>query len=273
MNKRSLNRLTALTLPGICFLTVVGLQLLPTTSLLRAAPDDDAAKNAAQKDANANKAAAPDRDRSADRNDQQDDRNTKRAWIGVRLEDRDNEPGPRDQGKSDNQKSDGIGVTAVYPNGPAARGGLQAGDRIQSINGKAVTSPKDVSQGIARIQPGAKAQIIVKRNNADQTLTVVVGDASAFRPQQANQGNFQQQSYSYGGQPGQGYPAQGYNHGQAGGYQQGQNPQGNNHYEGVPEHAMMLEYHRRNRSNINGWKARLRNCSRKCATSGRKFNN
>jgi len=241
MNKRNLGRLGVLTLCS--FFTVVGLQLFPTASALRAVPEDDA-KNAAQKDANANKTATPDRDRNAaDRNADQD-RNQKRAWIGIRLEDRDNQPGPRDQAKQDNQP--GVGVTAIYPNGPAARGGLQAGDRIVSINGKAVSNPKDVSEGIARIQPGAKAEIAVKRNNADQTVTVMVGDAAAFHPHQGNQGNFQQQSYSYGGQPGfgQGYPAQGYQQGNAG--QQGQNPQGANHYEGVPEHAMMLEYHRRN---------------------------
>jgi len=241
MNKRSLNRLTALTLPGICcFLTILGLQLFPSPSTLRAAPDDDAPKNAAQKDANT-KPAAPDRDRAADRN--ADAQNTKRSWIGVRLEDRDNQPGPRDQSKPDNQP--GIGVTAVYPNGPAARGGLQPGDRIQSINGKAVTSPKDVSEGIARIQPGAKAEIAVKRNNADQTLTVLVGDSAQFNPYQGNQGNFQQQSYSSGGQPGFGYPQQGQQQGYQG-YQQGQNQQSTNHYEGVHEHTMMLEYHRRN---------------------------
>jgi len=260
MNKRCLNCLTAWSLPGLCcLLAVIGLQTVSTTTL-RAAPEDDAAKNAgkpaAQKDANKEASSENKRSDNDRSNNDQDGRNAKRAWIGVRLEDRDREPAPGDQSKGDNQP--GITATAVYPNGPAARGGLQAGDRIQSVNGKAVSSPKDVSETIARLQPGAKAQIVVKRNNADQTLTIVVGDAANFQPHQANsgQGNFQQQSYSYGGQQGygqQGYgqqgqgQGQGQNQGYAGGYQQNQQgQQGANHYDGVPEHAMMLEYNRRN---------------------------
>jgi len=236
MNKRSLNRLTAWSLPGLCcLLTVAGLQTIPVTSV-QGAPDDDT-KNSAQKDSNKN---STNTDKSTDRNQDRDGQNAKRAWIGVRLEERDTEPIPGDQSKTANH---GVAAVAVYPNGPAARAGLRPGDQIKSINGTKVSSPKEVSNAIGRLQSGATVEMIVRRNNADQNLSVVVGDAAQFQPQYANQGNFQQQSYSYGGQPtnGQGY-AQNY----SGGNQQGQPGQNANPYDGVPEHAMMLEYQRRN---------------------------
>ncbi len=246
MNNRSLFRLKSLSLPGLCcFIALIGWQALPVT-LARAAPEDDAAKKSAVKDAQRDstdrrteneKSAKGESERTADRNEQER-RDGKRAWIGVRLEDRDTEPAPGEKAKTDQP---GVTATAVYPNGPAARAGLRPGDRIQNVNGKAVSTPREVSDAIGRVAPGTTFQIVVKRNNADQTLSVVAGDAASFHPHAAQgqgQGNFQQQSYSYGGQPGQGQQ-NGYNQNTGGQHEA-------NHYEGVPEHAMMLEYQRRN---------------------------
>jgi len=251
MKNPSKHTLSRLFVPGfLCALTILGLQILPTRSARAVADDADAKKNSSQKD-DSNKANAQDsksnNDKASDNKDardnsgNQDSRNGKRAWIGIRLQDPDNEPAPNDQTKA-NQNMRGVEATAIYPSGPAARAGLRAGDRIQSINGKAVASSRQVTDAIANLQPGAQAQIVVNRNGADQTLTVTLGDAAAFNQhQQPMAGNFQQRSYTYGGNPQGSEQTNGY-YGQG----NGNNQAGANPYDGVPEHAMMLEYNRRN---------------------------
>lgn len=171
----------------------------------------------------------------------------KRAWIGIQFRQRDDQSGQSEQnGSKEGQK--GLEISAVYPNGPAARGGLKEGDVIQNVNGKAVTSPQEVTETIRHLKPGTTAKIGVRREGAEKTLTVTLGDAAEFNPSHGQRAQGDQQQY---GGPQRTF-AQGQN-GQYGGNQYGPNGQGGgwnqgfgNPYDGVPEHAMMLEYNRRN---------------------------
>ncbi len=65
-------------------------------------------------------------------------------------------------------------IAAVEPNTPAARGGLQPGDVIRSVNGKAVKDPRDLAVDIAGVQPGDRASLDVLRNGHQQTIDVAV---------------------------------------------------------------------------------------------------
>jgi S1-C subfamily serine protease len=63
----------------------------------------------------------------------------------------------------------------VTPNGPAEKGGLQQGDKITTIDGRAVQSSEDVSAAVTARKPGEKAKVTVVRGGNRRTLTVDLG--------------------------------------------------------------------------------------------------
>lgn len=97
----------------------------------------------------------------------------KRAMIGVVLD----------------QQSDGVHIAAVTPGGPAEKAGVRAGDRIVSVNGKAIapagrpTTPgealreaDDVERtrdAIGKVEPGQNVALVVERGGAQKQFTVV----------------------------------------------------------------------------------------------------
>jgi hypothetical protein len=83
-----------------------------------------------------------------------------RGFLGVELED----------GK------DGVAVRSVFAKGPAAQGGLQAGDRITEVEGKEVRTAKDVQQRAARVTAGQAVRLSVLRGGDKRELTVTAGE-------------------------------------------------------------------------------------------------
>src|ERR1700752_479735 len=69
--------------------------------------------------------------------------------------------------------ADGKGalVTSVNEDGPAAKGGVKAGDLIPAIDGQAVDSPGDISRAINRKKEGDVTLTII-RNKSQQTIRV-----------------------------------------------------------------------------------------------------
>jgi serine protease Do len=65
-------------------------------------------------------------------------------------------------------------VRSVVPNGPAARGGLQQGDVVLSVNGRAVTPDETASFLIANTQVGSRIPIEVIRGGRRQMVQVTV---------------------------------------------------------------------------------------------------
>ena len=68
----------------------------------------------------------------------------------------------------------GAFVAAVTPGGPAAAGGMQAGDVIVEFNGKSVTRSDDLPQVVAATAPGTTVPVKVIRDGKDRTLNVKV---------------------------------------------------------------------------------------------------
>ena len=89
-----------------------------------------------------------------------------RAYLGVRM-------GTAPEG--------GAAVAGVEPGGPAARGGLQDGDRIVEIDGQPVDDSDDVSGAVNAGQPGQEVRMVVERSGQRRTLTVELGT----QPEQA----------------------------------------------------------------------------------------
>lgn len=73
------------------------------------------------------------------------------------------------------KKPAGALVSSVEKGGPAARAGLEAGDIIQSINGKEINAANELPGIVATISPGQTAKLQIWRNGKAQTIDVQVG--------------------------------------------------------------------------------------------------
>jgi putative serine protease PepD len=84
------------------------------------------------------------------------------GYLGVQLGD----PG----------SEEGVPVAEVVDGGPAAEGGIQAGDRILRIGGEEVDAVSDVRAHVAERKPGDRVELEVRRDGGTETVTVVLGD-------------------------------------------------------------------------------------------------
>ena len=66
----------------------------------------------------------------------------------------------------------GVMITGVYPNGPAARAGLQVGDVVLAIDGKEVRDAQDLRFRIATLALGGQARIDIMRRGGGASLSV-----------------------------------------------------------------------------------------------------
>jgi putative serine protease PepD len=69
----------------------------------------------------------------------------------------------------------GATVSSVSAGGPAADGGLRAGDVVTAFDGTSVSDATDLVAAIATHQPGDKVQLTVRRGSSTEHLTVTLG--------------------------------------------------------------------------------------------------
>lgn len=81
-------------------------------------------------------------------------------------------------------KPRGAYVRNVEPGGPAAAGGIEAGDVILSFNGRDIAKSTDLPRVVGDTKPGSSAPLQVWRKGATRDLTVTVGDTES--PQAAS---------------------------------------------------------------------------------------
>ncbi|WP_406665890.1 outer membrane-stress sensor serine endopeptidase DegS [Gallaecimonas sp. GXIMD1310] len=67
-------------------------------------------------------------------------------------------------------------ITAVDPDSPAAKGGIQVGDLIVGINGKAIRNGLQAMDMVAETKPGTTVSVTVQRNSKKKKLSVTVGE-------------------------------------------------------------------------------------------------
>lgn len=72
-------------------------------------------------------------------------------------------------------KPAGALVAQVLENGPAAKGGLQVGDVILSMNGQPIIMSADLPHLVGSLKDGEKAKLEIIRNGKRQNLDISVG--------------------------------------------------------------------------------------------------
>jgi serine protease Do len=72
-------------------------------------------------------------------------------------------------------KNQGVIVTRVIEDSPAAKGGLKDGDVIIKLNGQEVKNNQSFRTAVSQVEPGAKVELTVVRNNDQKDLTITVG--------------------------------------------------------------------------------------------------
>jgi len=98
-----------------------------------------------------------------------------RGWLGVKLQ-----PLTEDLANSFNYNgTHGALIDKVYPDTPASKAGLQDGDIVVRVDGKAVNSVTDLLNTVANTAPGDKIQLEVFREGKTRDFTVTLGDRSA----------------------------------------------------------------------------------------------
>jgi len=84
-------------------------------------------------------------------------------------------------------KAAGALVRNVEADGPASKAGVEAGDIIVKVDGKAVEKSGDLPRIIGGIKPGTKATLGLFRRGTARDLVVTVGEVPAERPQRRAQ--------------------------------------------------------------------------------------
>jgi len=94
----------------------------------------------------------------------------RRGWLGVSIQDLTPEIGKALGIAS----SDGVVVTEVAPNSPAEKSGLKAGDVIAAIDGKRVTSARELRNQIGLAPIGAGVRLTILRKEQRKILRAVI---------------------------------------------------------------------------------------------------
>ncbi|MCB8890098.1 DegQ family serine endoprotease [Vreelandella malpeensis] len=100
-----------------------------------------------------------------------EDGHVNRGWLGVMIQ-----PVSRDLAESFGMQ-DAIGalIADLDPDGPAAQGGLQAGDVITGVNGEEVDRSSTLPRLIGRVAPGSDVSLTVMRDGQQIEETVELG--------------------------------------------------------------------------------------------------
>lgn len=72
-------------------------------------------------------------------------------------------------------------IAEVQPGTPADDAGIQSGDIVTSLNGRAIASMDELRLRIAEIRPGDKAEMEIFRDGKSMTITATIGDTPGSR--------------------------------------------------------------------------------------------
>lgn len=94
-----------------------------------------------------------------------------RGWLGVSMQ-----PLTENLAKAVGRKgTDGVLVSEVQADSPAAKAGLKQGDVVTTFNSQAIRDARDLATQVAGIKAGDSAKIGIWRDGKEKTLSVTVG--------------------------------------------------------------------------------------------------
>ncbi|HXF55921.1 MAG TPA: PDZ domain-containing protein, partial [Hyphomicrobiaceae bacterium] len=95
----------------------------------------------------------------------------RRGWLGVRIQSVSEEIASS-LGVPENT---GALVSSVVKDGPAAKGGVEAGDVILKFDGKEISSMRGLPRVVAQTPVGKSVEVELLRNGQKRTVKVIVG--------------------------------------------------------------------------------------------------
>ncbi|WP_306768488.1 DegQ family serine endoprotease [Roseomonas sp. AR75] len=111
-----------------------------------------------------------------------DDGRVRRGWLGVNIQ----------QVTDEIAESLGLGnqargalVARAQDDGPAAKGGIQAGDVILRFNGQEVREMRNLPRIVAETAVGSRVPVVVWRDGREQTVEVTVAELPSEQQQAA----------------------------------------------------------------------------------------
>jgi serine protease Do len=93
-----------------------------------------------------------------------------RGWLGVGIQDLT----PKLREYYDLEEGEGVLVIQVYKGDPADKGGMKSGDVIIAVDGKKVSSTRELSRAVANAPVGKRTTITVMRNGKDKKIAVIL---------------------------------------------------------------------------------------------------
>jgi serine protease Do len=93
-----------------------------------------------------------------------------RAWLGVQVQ-------PVTSPIADSlglKKAEGALVDEAQPNTPAAEAGIEAGDVITAVNGKAIKDSRTLAREVSAMAPGSSTKLDILRKGESKTITVTL---------------------------------------------------------------------------------------------------
>lgn len=91
-----------------------------------------------------------------------------RGYIGVRM-------APVSQLPERAATEKGVLVVKTSSGGPAEKAGIRQNDIIVGYDGKSIANPNELAKLVDKSKPGQRAEIKVKRDSNERTLTLIVG--------------------------------------------------------------------------------------------------
>jgi len=84
-------------------------------------------------------------------------------------------------------KPEGVLLSDISPNGPAARAGLAKGDIVVQMNGQPINDPGEFRLKISMMPPGSAVKLKILRNGSESTVAVTLGELPANEEQTQEQ--------------------------------------------------------------------------------------
>ena len=102
-----------------------------------------------------------------------------RGWIGVEP----NELNAELAQTFGLKQTDGVIITGVLQNGPAAQAGLQPGDLLRLVNGQPIRNVDELLTQISALPPGKSVKLDVTRRDKDLKLDVTPAQRPSAKAQ------------------------------------------------------------------------------------------